>query len=191
MGEAQPANPKEPADTLFSPPERRYNLERRKKMIGVLADSHDNMIQIRKAVALFKNAGCDLVLHAGDVVAPFAIRELAALGCPVKAVFGNCDGEKQGLEMAMEKFGEIQDAPLLFSHGGRQILLVHYHFSIATYASSGKYEVIIYGHTHKADIRREGKTLLLNPGEAGGWLTGKSTAALLDPEKLEAEIVPL
>ena len=160
-------------------------------MIGVMSDSHENLTQIRKAVALFKNAGCELVLHAGDVVAPFAAREFAALGCPVKAVFGNCDGEKQGLEMALEKFGKIQDAPLLFTHGGRPILLVHYHFSVATYASSGKYDVIISGHTHKPDIRREGKTLLLNPGEAGGWLTGKSTAALLDPEKLEAEIVPL
>jgi len=149
------------------------------------------MTQIRKAVAFFKDAGCDLVLHAGDMVAPFAARELAALGIPVRAVFGNCDGEKQGLEMAFEKFGEIKDAPLLFSQGGRRILLVHYHFSVATYASSGKYEVIIYGHTHTPDIRKEGKTLLLNPGEAGGWLTGKSTAALLNPEKLEAEIIPL
>ncbi|HUU37278.1 MAG TPA: metallophosphoesterase [Candidatus Desulfaltia sp.] len=160
-------------------------------MIGVMSDSHDNVTQIRKAVTLFKDAGCDLVLHAGDVVAPFAARELAALGCPVKAVFGNCDGEKQGLEMTLGKFGKIQDAPLLFTHGGRQILLVHYHFSVGAYASSGKYDVIIFGHTHKPDIRREGKTLLLNPGEAGGWLTGKSTVALLDQEKLGAEVVPL
>jgi putative phosphoesterase len=160
-------------------------------MIGVMSDSHDNVPQIRKAVALFKNAGCELVLHAGDVVAPFAAKELAALGCPVKAVFGNCDGEKQGLEMALEKIGEIQDAPLLFAHGGREILLVHYHFSVATYASSGRYDVIIFGHTHKPDIRKEGKILLLNPGEAGGWLTGKSTVALLDSDKLEAEIVAL
>lgn len=160
-------------------------------MIGVMSDSHDNITQLRKAVELFKNAKCELVLHAGDVVAPFAARELVALGCPIKAVFGNCDGEKQGLEMALEKFGEIQDAPLLLTHGGRRILLVHYHFSVATYASSGKYDVVIFGHTHKPDIRREGKTLILNPGEAGGWLTGKSTVALLNLDKLEAEIVPL
>ena len=160
-------------------------------MIGVMSDSHDNVTQVRKAVTLFKDAGCDLVLHAGDVIAPFAARELAALGCPVKAVFGNCDGEKQGLEMALEKFGEIQDAPLLLAHSGHRILLVHYHFSVATYASSGKYDVIIFGHTHKPDIRRAGKTILLNPGEAGGWLSGKSTVALLNPDKLEAEIVAL
>jgi uncharacterized protein len=160
-------------------------------MIGVMSDSHDNVTQVRKAVALFKDAGCDLVLHAGDVVAPFAARELAALTCPVKAVFGNCDGEKQGLEMALEKFGEIKDAPLLFSHGGRRLLLVHYHYSVATYASSGRYDIIIFGHTHKPDIRKEGTTLLLNPGEAGGWLTGKSTVALLNPGKPEAEIIGL
>ncbi|MEW5900743.1 MAG: metallophosphoesterase family protein, partial [Acidobacteriota bacterium] len=77
------------------------------------------------------------------------------------------------------------------SHGGRQILLLHYHFSVGTYASAGKYDVIIFGHTHKPDIRREGKTLLLNPGEAGGWLTGKSTVALLDPKEQEAEIIGL
>lgn len=160
-------------------------------MIGVMSDSHDNLTAIRRAVSVFNDAGCDLVLHAGDVVAPFAARELEALNCRVKAVFGNCDGEKQGLEMAMERPGEIREAPLLLVSAGRRILLVHYHFSIATYASSGKYEVIIFGHTHKPLIRNEGKTLLLNPGETGGWLTGKSTVAFLDPATLKAEIVAL
>ncbi len=160
-------------------------------MIGVMSDSHDNVTMVQKAVALFKDAGCDLVLHAGDVVAPFAARELASLGCPVKAVFGNCDGEKQGLEMALEKVGEIKDAPLIFDYGGRQILLVHYHFSVATYASSGNYDVIIFGHTHKPATQKGGKTLLVNPGETGGWLTGKSTVALLDSEPLKVEIIAL
>jgi hypothetical protein len=160
-------------------------------MIGVMSDSHDNVTQIRKAVAVFKDAGCDLVLHAGDVVAPFAARELEALGCPVNAVFGNCDGEKQGLETVLEKIGAIKDAPFIVSHSGRQLLLVHYHFSVATYAASEKYDVIIFGHTHKPINQKEGKTLLLNPGEAGGWLTGKSTVALLDPIKLEAQIIGL
>lgn len=160
-------------------------------MIGVMSDSHDNVTMIKKAVALFRDARCDLVLHSGDVVAPFAARELAGLGCPVKAVFGNCDGEKQGLEAAVGKFGEIKEAPLIFGQGGRQVLLVHYHFSVASYAASGKYDVIVFGHTHKPAVQKEGKTLLLNPGETGGWLSGKSTAALLDLDRLEAEIIPL
>ncbi len=160
-------------------------------MIGVMSDSHDNVTMIRRAVATFKDAGCDLVLHAGDIIAPFAAKELGALGCPINAVFGNCDGEKLGLEKALEGFGEIKEAPLAFAHSGRKFFLVHYHFSVGKYAASGNHDVIIFGHTHKPELKKEGKTLVLNPGEAGGWLTGKCTVALLDPEKLEAEIVAL
>jgi len=42
-----------------------------------------------------------------------------------------------------------------------------------------------------ADVRRVGKALLVNPGEVSTWLYGKSTVALLDLEKMEAEIVEL
>ncbi len=160
-------------------------------MIGVMSDSHDNVTMIRRAVALFKDAGCDLVLHAGDIIAPFAARELGALGCPIKAVFGNCDGEKIGLEKALEGSGEVKEAPFVFVHSGRKFLLVHYHFSVGKYATSGNYDIVIFGHTHKPELKKEEKTLVLNPGEAGGWLTGKGTVALLDPDKLEAEIIAL
>lgn len=160
-------------------------------MIGVMSDSHDNVTMIRRAVSLFKDNGCGLVIHGGDIIAPFAARELEALGCPIKAVFGNCDGETLGLEKSLEGFGEIKEAPFVFAHAGRKFLLVHYHFSVGKYAASENYDVIIFGHTHKPELRKKGKTLVLNPGEAGGWLTGKCTVALLDPEKLEAEVIAL
>jgi len=51
--------------------------------------------------------------------------------------------------------------------------------------------VVIYGHTHQTDLSKIGKTLLINPGECGGWLTGKSTIALLDIKTWEAKIVEL
>ncbi|MCX6564601.1 MAG: metallophosphoesterase family protein [Candidatus Aminicenantes bacterium] len=90
-----------------------------------MADSHDNLIAVRRAVELFKNAGCDLVIHAGDFVAPFAARELAKAGCPLKAVFGNCDGEKKGLAAAIQPFGEIREAPLKFKYNQINILVTH------------------------------------------------------------------
>jgi putative phosphoesterase len=160
-------------------------------MIGVMADSHDNLPAIKKAVSLFKEAKCELVIHAGDFVAPFAARELRALDCPIKSVFGNCDGEKIGLEKALESTGEITEAPMVFGHTGITFLVCHFQFSVESYFALGKYNVIIFGHTHKPDVRKEGKTLLLNPGETGAWLSGKSTVALLDPAKLEAEIISL
>ena len=54
-------------------------------------------------------------------------------------------------------------------------------------AKSGEYDVVIYGHTHEIDVRKEG-TLIVNPGETGGWTTGRSTVAIVDLDSLEAEI---
>ncbi len=160
-------------------------------MIGIMSDSHDNRGNIKAAVHLFNELECRLVIHAGDFVAPFAAGELQLLSCPVKAVFGNCDGEINGLEKTVNSFGKIQSAPFSFRYAEREFLLIHTHFSLDTYSRSGKYDVIVYGHTHRPDIRRQGKTLLINPGETGGWVTGRATVATLDPETLEAEILPL
>jgi len=156
-----------------------------------MSDSHDNVDAIKKAVSFFNEAQCELVLHAGDIIAPFAARELGHLSCPVKAVFGNCDGEKAGLKKVFVSLGAIEKEPFIFTYAGRAVLLTHTHFANEKHKRSGKYAVIVYGHTHKPDIRKSNDILVLNPGETGGWLTGKKTVALLDPVSLEAEIVIL
>lgn len=160
-------------------------------MIGIMADSHDNLPALRKAVAVFQEAGCRLVVHAGDFVAPFSARELSQVNCPVKAVFGNCDGEKQGLEEAFRGFGEIKPAPFIWSENSIRVYLTHLHHQVESLAQSNLYELIIFGHTHRPEIKRVGQTLLINPGETGGWLTGVSTVVLFDPARLEADIIYL
>ncbi len=160
-------------------------------MIGIIADSHDNVPSIRHAVRLFQQAECHLVIHAGDIIAPFSAKSLADLTCPVKAVFGNCDGEKEGLKKAFRSLGDIKEAPFVFTLDELKILITHLDTPVKSYAESGLYDVIIFGHTHRPEIIQEQKTLLINPGEAGGWVTGKSTIALLDPQMLKAEIVSL
>jgi hypothetical protein len=160
-------------------------------MIGILSDSHDNRDALRDAVRLFNRTGCRLVLHAGDFVAPFAAGELSALDCPVKAVFGNCDGEKAGLSKTVDAFGKIREAPFVFQLEGREFLLTHTHFSLESHIRSGRYDVIVYGHTHRPEVRHSDRSLVINPGEAGGWVTGKGSVALLDLSTLDAEIVPL
>ena len=44
--------------------------------IGVMSDSHDNLPAIRRALARFEAEGAEAVIHAGDFVAPFSIKEL-------------------------------------------------------------------------------------------------------------------
>ncbi len=160
-------------------------------MIGVLSDTHDNLTRVREAVRLFNEAGCDLVVHAGDFVAPFAVDELRNLRAPVKAVFGNCDGERAGLIKAFEGLGEIGLAPLIFDHAGRRFLVRHLDSDVAGHLASKAFDIIIFGHTHRPLAEIRDGTLLVNPGEAGGWLRGRSTVALVDPAALTAEIVDL
>ncbi|HIE24086.1 MAG TPA: metallophosphoesterase, partial [Candidatus Korarchaeota archaeon] len=57
-------------------------------------------------------------------------------------------------------------------------------------ADCGEYDVVLFGHTHSPVVEKRG-SLLVNPGEASGKLTGRKTAALVDLENLEAEIVEL
>jgi uncharacterized protein len=162
-----------------------------RSMIGIISDSHDNLTAVRKAIRVFTDAGCGLVVHAGDFVAPFTATELRSLACPVKAVYGNCDGEKKGLAAAFAGLGEICAAPLIFDHFGLKILVSHLSAPVPGFIRGKKCDVLIYGHTHKPEIRTENGILIINPGEAGGWVHGKSTVALLDPIALSAEIIGL
>lgn len=157
-------------------------------MIGILSDSHDNLNAVGGAVRLFKDTGCNLIIHAGDFVAPFAAQALAGAGCPIRAVFGNCDGDKFGLKMMIKPFGTIRKAPFSFNHAGKNIALVHFSDPVEELSAQGKFDLIVFGHSHRPEIRREGRSLIINPGETGGWVTKKKTVALYDPSSGTAEI---
>ncbi len=165
--------------------------------LGVMADSHDNVPMVRKAVELFNRRGVDLMIHAGDFVAPFAVAPLAELDCRVVAVFGNNDGERVVLTKKFEAIGEVHPNLADTEIGGRRIATMHYPELAVPIASSGLYDLVIYGHTHEIDERivvPEGSqrtSVLLNPGEVGGWLSGRSTAAIVELEGMAVEIVDL
>lgn len=160
-------------------------------MIGIMADSHDNLQPLKQAVRIFNETGCSLVIHAGDFVAPFAAQELLNCDCTVKAVFGNCDGEKKGLKKIFHSIGEIQVAPLIFNHKDLNIIVTHVPVPLNSHIDSKKFNIIISAHTHKPEIKKGEKTLLINPGETGGWVSGKSTVALLDTKTLTTKIITL
>jgi putative phosphoesterase len=154
--------------------------------IGIMSDSHDNLPAIEKAVTLFNDQGVDRVIHAGDYVAPFTFKILSRLNVPLFGVFGNNDGEKNGLLKVATGVGEIHEPPAVFNHAGFPIAVVH-DLEQLPQADRSDYRVIIYGHNHQYRID-EGNPVLINPGETGGWLTGRGTVALLDIETMKAEI---
>ncbi len=154
--------------------------------IGVASDSHDNIPAIRKAVEFFNESGVDLILNAGDIVAPFAAREWVKARAPLIGVFGNNDGERLGLAKVIK---DIQAGPRLVESGGRKIALAHMEEDIPADLRA-KTEIVVSGHTHVVALDK-GSPLRLNPGECGGWLTGRKTVAILDTETLDAQIFDL
>ena len=157
-------------------------------LVGVLADSHDNLPAIEKAVELLNGKKVGFVIHAGDFVAPFALRPLEDLRCPWIGVFGNNDGEQKGLTFNSK--GRIQPAPYELNLDGKKVVVVHdlELFDLDEFERQGA-QLIIHGHTHATDLtKHKDGLLILNPGELGGWLHGRHTLALVDTEKLEATI---
>lgn len=156
-------------------------------LVGIIADSHDNRRAIAKAVALFNQREVGMVFHAGDFIAPFTADDFSRLKCKMMMVFGNNDGEKIGLYHTFSKIGTIGTGPKKCEYHGKRFVLMHEPNCIDELSTSQQIDVIIYGHTHEIDIRK-GDTLIINPGEAGGWTTGRATVALLDLTTLDVEI---
>jgi len=156
-------------------------------LIGVMADSHDNVPMVEAAVQLFNREEVQHVLHAGDFVAPFAIDPLRQLACPVLSVFGNNDGERIGLAARIREVGAVHSHLATIALADRRIAVVHYPELAEPLARSGSYDLVVYGHTHRVDQRHD-NGLLLNPGETGGWLTGCSTVAIVDLDNLHVRL---
>jgi hypothetical protein len=155
-------------------------------LLGIMADSHDNLPKVAAACRAFRDRGVGAVLHAGDFVAPFALKLLVGAGIPVTAVFGNNDGERAGLLAACK---DIHNSPHRLELGGRTIVMAHAPGQLEAPECDGA-DLLVHGHTHQACIQ-DGPPLLVNPGEAGGWLTGRSTVAVVDLECMTAELVEL
>ncbi len=163
--------------------------------ISILSDTHDRLSMIAKAVAWCNDAKVDLVLHAGDFIAPFVIDTLAGLRAPMIGVFGNNDGDRDMLlqkcreRKALEIRGDFAEV----MSDGVAIALLHGHQKelLASLVRRGGYAVVVHGHSHRPGVSREGETLVVNPGAVSGYLTGRCTVALLETEHPEAEIIDL
>jgi len=164
-------------------------------LIGAISDTHDNLPQIEKAVKYLNEQNVGLVLHAGDFVAPFVIQKFKPLNCKLIGVFGNNDGDH---ELLKKRFSEtvnctVHDRFATVEVEGYRIALLHGDENelLNAIIDSAYFNAVIHGHSHNKSIEKKGKTLAINPGELCGYLTGKSTLALLDTVKHEAKIIEL
>ena len=164
-------------------------------LVGLIADTHDRLPMIDKAVKKLNEEDVELVLHAGDYVAPFVIPKFKELKAKLIGVFGNNDGDR---ELLKKRFTEYEDLEIRGSFteivvDGLKIALLHGSEEelLKALINSEGFDVVVHGHTHKAEVYRKDKTLIVNPGEVCGYLFSKSTIALLDTGRREARIIDL
>ena len=149
--------------------------------IGIISDTHDNLTKIEECVNLLNKQQVDFVVHCGDFVSPFSLKPLDSLNCDWIGVFGNNDGEKEGLQKVGK--GRIFEGPHYFDINGVYFVAVH---DIEEHPNI-KANVVLSGHTHMLSIEEKKTVLHINPGEVCGWLTTMSSFVILDLDKMTAK----
>ena len=145
--------------------------------VGIISDTHDDVTNTNKAIDIFEQNNVGVIIHAGDIISPPILKEfrrLTEINVKIFGVFGNNDGEKNGLKEAFEWIG----GKLLGDVGkveidGLNFCIYHGHDikKKNKMINSGKFDVFVYGHSHNRDPegnepRMVGHTMILNPGTA-------------------------
>lgn len=120
--------------------------------IGVLSDTH-NLLRPRVPELL---AGCDRILHAGDVGDPQILEMLGKIAS-VEAVRGNTDSGEAGRRLPESLAGDL---------GGLPFRMIHRREDADPRWIPGL-RLLVFGHSHRPELEWQGSCLLLNPGSCG------------------------
>ena len=104
------------------------------------------------------------------------------------------DGERVFLKQNLGQICNIVGMEISKDFYGRKVFAAHMptQETIDALANSKKYDIILSGHTHNlVNKKYDNGVLVLNPGEACGYLSGKATFAIINTEKIAAEIIEL
>lgn len=158
--------------------------------VAIISDVHDNLTALRNA--LRRCQGMDVLICCGDFCSPFVATELGQnFRNPIHSVFGNNDGDRVRLASATQKFPQMQFHAeyIELELGGKIFSINHFDNIGRAIAKAERYDVVCFGHNHKVEITPVGKTLIINPGEIYGGLSGHSTFAIYDTESGRAELI--
>ena len=159
-------------------------------MIGIISDTHENEEAIKKAVKIFEERNVEFAVHCGDIISPPMIDYFK--GLKMKFVYGNNDGERNGLKKKCKEYGydDIMDE-LEFECRGKKVYVYHGTSKAKLDAAikSNKYDYVLTGHTHIKRDEKIGKTRVINPGAL--FRIYPYTIALLDVEKDKLEFMKI
>jgi uncharacterized protein len=121
--------------------------------IGLISDTHG---LVRPQAVQFL-AGCQLIIHCGDICGPEILAELGRIA-PVRAVRGNND--------TGDWAGSLPESELI-PIGKVCVYVIHDLSQLDIDPADSGVAVVLSGHSHQPCIERRDGVLYVNPGSAG------------------------
>ncbi|WP_233865704.1 metallophosphoesterase family protein [Paraburkholderia adhaesiva] len=121
--------------------------------VGLVSDTHN---LVRPELLHFL-AGCEALVHAGDICDRSVLDALAAIA-PLTAVRGNNDHGAWAEALPVQTTLEV---------GGVKIAIVHELRDLPGDPVAGGIAVVVSGHSHKPSVETHDGVLYVNPGSAG------------------------
>jgi uncharacterized protein len=121
--------------------------------IGILSDTHS----LLRPEVLPLLAGSDHILHLGDVGDPEILGKLAKQA-PVTAIRGNIDTQGPCANLPETEVAVF---------GNHHFYMLHDLQKLDLDPAAAGFAAILYGHSHKPEIRRHKGVLYMNPGSCG------------------------
>jgi putative phosphoesterase len=160
-------------------------------LLGIMADTHNDVEATARAVELFRERGITVIAHAGDITSPKMLEFLKGFTCYI--VLGNgdlIDADDIKAKAASLGFNPVESM-IEFTLDGKAFVIFHgndvpmYRKALA----SGKYNYIIKGHTHFYENYVSNECRIINPGAVYGH--DESSVVILDIETDRAEKISL
>jgi len=135
-------------------------------VIGVVSDTHFPRFGRALPRALergLRRAGVSRILHLGDMTDLLAVPLFEAIA-PFDAVAGNNDGAAIRERFGRRKIVRVEDVRIGMIHGDGRRGTTKSRALDAFNEPAGEADVVLFGHSHRPLVAREGRVLIANPG---------------------------
>lgn len=139
----------------------------------LLSDIHGSLSRLNIVLDIYRSERCDMLLLLGDILnygprnglsdgldARGVADALNPLADEIVAVRGNCDSE---VDQMLLRFPMMGDYAILVDEG-RKIFLTHGHIYNKENMPPGRFDAIIYGHTHLWELSKSQSQIICNTG---------------------------
>ena len=155
--------------------------------ILVISDTHGDIEKAREAIE--DNPDLDLIIHLGDY-----FRDAQKLSdffphIPIEYIYGNSDFMIG--DVPSEKILEFNGKRIFITHGHKYSVKWDYN-KLCSKAEEMNADILLFGHTHIADMVRKKEYLLVNPGSISDPRDGEGESYLIleiDSKKVKTKIV--